>query len=127
MFGMQDTTVAFVASMAFGDEPHPPNLEIPAYSGRKLPPEVITLADEKAVTERTAAEGKLVDPKQSACQEAAHSLLGGDAATRTSAYRRIGAILWTGFVRFAASLLVRQSIGVLFVAPECLPSRQYSS
>jgi hypothetical protein len=62
MIGMQDTTVAFVASMAFGDEPNPPNLEIPAYSGRKLPPEVITLTDEKAVTERIAAEGKLGDP-----------------------------------------------------------------
>jgi hypothetical protein len=64
MIGMQDTTLAFVASMAFGDEPDPPNLEIPAYSGRKLPPEVMKLTDEKAVTERIAAEGKLVDPEK---------------------------------------------------------------
>jgi hypothetical protein len=35
MIGMQDTTVAFVASMAFGDDPNPPNLIIPAYHGRK--------------------------------------------------------------------------------------------
>ena len=43
---MQDTTVAFVASVAFGDEPNPPNLnlEIPAYSGRKLPPEIMTVS-----------------------------------------------------------------------------------
>jgi hypothetical protein len=64
MIGMQDTTVAFAASMAFGDEPNPPNLEIPAYSGRKFPPEVMALTDEKAVTARIAAEGKLVDPKK---------------------------------------------------------------
>jgi hypothetical protein len=65
MIGMQDTTVAFVASVAFGDEPNPPNLnlEIPAYSGRKLPPEIMALTDEKAVTARAAAEGKLVYPE----------------------------------------------------------------
>jgi hypothetical protein len=61
MIGMQDTTVAFVASIAFGDNPDPPILEIPEYSGRKLPPEVMALTDEKAVTERIAAVGKLVD------------------------------------------------------------------
>jgi hypothetical protein len=61
MIGMQDTTVAFEASMAFGDEPNPPNLEIPEYSGRKLPPEVVKLTDEKAVTARIAAQGKLPD------------------------------------------------------------------
>jgi hypothetical protein len=61
MIGMQDTTVAFVPSMAFGEEPTPPNLnlEIPGYSGRKLPPEIMALTDEKAVTARIAAEGKL--------------------------------------------------------------------
>jgi len=64
MIGMQDTTVAFVDSIAFGDEPNPPHLEIPAYSGRKFPPEVMALTDEKAVTARIAAEGKLVDPKK---------------------------------------------------------------
>jgi hypothetical protein len=64
MIGMQDTTVAFVASIAYGPEPDPPNLEIPACSGRKLPPEVMVLTGEKAVTERIAAEGKLVDPKK---------------------------------------------------------------
>jgi hypothetical protein len=63
MIGMQDTTAAFVAATAFGDEPDPPNLEMPVYSGRKLPPEVMALADEKAVTERIAAEGKRVDPQ----------------------------------------------------------------
>ena len=40
MIGMQDTTVPFEADMAFGDDPKPPGLEIPAYSGRKLPPEI---------------------------------------------------------------------------------------
>jgi hypothetical protein len=64
MIGMQDTTVAFVGSMAFGDESNPPHLEIPAYSGRKLPPEIMALTDEKAITARIAAEGKLVDPKK---------------------------------------------------------------
>ena len=62
MIGMQDTTVAFVASMAFGDEPNPPNLNLPAYHGRKLPSEVIVLTDENALT-RVAAAGKLLDPK----------------------------------------------------------------
>lgn len=61
MIGMQATTVAFVASIAFGPEPDPPTLEIPTYSERKLPPEVMALTDEKAVTERMAAEGKLSD------------------------------------------------------------------
>jgi len=77
MIGMQDTTVAFVASMAFGDEPDPPNLKIPAYGGRKLPPQVMALTDEKAVTERIAAEGKLVDPKNRSPYE------GPDGSVRT--------------------------------------------
>jgi hypothetical protein len=64
MIGMQDTTVAFVASIAFGDEPNPPNVEMPAYSGRKFPAEIMALTDEKAVTERIAAGSKLVDPKK---------------------------------------------------------------
>jgi hypothetical protein len=64
MIGMQDTTVPFVASMAFGDEPDPPNVEVPVYSGRKLPSEVVALTDEKAVTARIAAEGKLVGPHE---------------------------------------------------------------
>jgi hypothetical protein len=55
MIGMQDTTVPFVASMAFGDEPHPPKLNTPAYSGRKLPPEVMALTAEEPVTARIAA------------------------------------------------------------------------
>lgn len=62
MFGMQDTTVAFVASMAFGDEPKPPNLNIPAYHGRKFPSEVIALTGENAVSP-TAAVSKSLDPK----------------------------------------------------------------
>ena len=60
--GMQETTVAFVASMAFGDEPNPPNLNLPAYHGRKLPSEVIALTDENAVSPTTAV-GKSLDPK----------------------------------------------------------------
>ena len=62
MIGMQDTTVAFVASMAFGDDPNPPNLIIPSYHGRKLPPEVIALTDEDA-TSPIAAAGQPLDPK----------------------------------------------------------------
>src|ERR1700685_3158568 len=61
MIGMQDTTVAFVASAPLGGEPTPPNLKAPAYSKRKLPPEVMALTSEKEVTARIAAEGKLVD------------------------------------------------------------------
>ena len=63
MIGMQDTTVAFVASTAFGDEPNPPKLNIPAYHGRKLPSEVVALTDENAVSP-IAAVGKLLDPKR---------------------------------------------------------------
>jgi hypothetical protein len=59
LIGMRDTTVAFDASWAFGPESNPPNLEIPAYSGRQLPPEIMALTDEKTVTARMAAEGKL--------------------------------------------------------------------
>jgi hypothetical protein len=62
MIGMQNTTVAFVASMAFGDEPSPPNLNIPAYHGRKLPSEVVALTDENAVSPIAAAD-KSLDPK----------------------------------------------------------------
>src|ERR1700684_3268094 len=43
MIGMQDTTVAFVASAPFRGEPAPPSMKAPAYSGRKLPPEVMAL------------------------------------------------------------------------------------
>ena len=61
MIGMEDTTVTFTASRAFGEEPNPPNLnlEIPAHSGRQLPAEIMALTDEKAVTARMAAEGKV--------------------------------------------------------------------
>jgi len=59
LIGMRDTTVAFDASWAFGTEPNPPNLEIPTYSRRQLPPEIMALSDEKAVIARMAAEGKL--------------------------------------------------------------------
>jgi hypothetical protein len=63
MIGMQDYTMRFVEAYAFGDEPNPPklNLKTPAYSGRKLPSEVMALTDEKAVTARIAAAGQLVD------------------------------------------------------------------
>jgi hypothetical protein len=62
MSGLQDTTVAFVASMAFGDQPNPLKLNIPAYHGRKLPAEVIALTNENAVT-RIAAAGKSLDSR----------------------------------------------------------------
>jgi hypothetical protein len=61
IMGMQGTTVAFVAAVAFGDEPHPPELNVPAYSGRQLPAEVMALTDENTLTARMAAEGKLLD------------------------------------------------------------------
>jgi hypothetical protein len=48
--GMQDTTVTFTASRGFGDDPNQLNLQIPTYRGRQLPPEVMALAKEKAVT-----------------------------------------------------------------------------
>jgi hypothetical protein len=62
MIGMQDTTVAFVASLAFGDNPGPPGLNMPPYHGRKLPSEVIALTDENAVSPIAAAD-KSLDPK----------------------------------------------------------------
>ena len=61
MIGMQATTVAFVASKAFGEEPNPPDVQAPSYSGRKLPPEIMALTEEKAVLARAAAEGKIVE------------------------------------------------------------------
>jgi hypothetical protein len=65
MIGMQDYTMRFVEAYAFGDEPNPPklNLETPAYSGRQLPPEVMALTVEDAVTRRAAAERKPIYPE----------------------------------------------------------------
>jgi hypothetical protein len=63
LIGMRDTTVSFEASWAFGPEPNPPNLETPAYSARQLPPEVIELTTENAVTVRAAAERKQIYPE----------------------------------------------------------------
>ncbi len=60
MIGMQDTTVAFTASRGFGDDPHPPDLQIPAYSGRLFPSEIMALAKEKAVTARMAEVDRLL-------------------------------------------------------------------
>ena len=59
LIGMRETTVAFDASWAFGPEPNPPGVEIPTSSGRQLPPEIMALADEKAVTARMAAVRQL--------------------------------------------------------------------
>ena len=63
MVGMQDTTVAFVVSMAFAEEPNAPhlNLQPPAFSGRKLPAEILELTEENAVSARATAQGKLVN------------------------------------------------------------------
>ena len=60
MIGMQDYTLRFVEAYAFGDEPNPPklNLQTPPYSARQLPPAVMELTTEDAVTTRAAAEGK---------------------------------------------------------------------
>jgi hypothetical protein len=63
MIGMQDTTEA-CASIAHFYQKVPPNLKISPYSGRKLPPEVMALTDEQAVTARIAAAGKLLDPEK---------------------------------------------------------------
>jgi hypothetical protein len=62
MIGMQDYTVRFVEAVAFGDEPNPPklNLQTPPYSARQLPPEVMELTSEDAVTKRAAAERKAI-------------------------------------------------------------------
>jgi hypothetical protein len=60
IIGMEDTTVTFTASRGYGDDPNPPNLEIPAFSGQ-LPPEVMALATEKAVTARMAGVDRLPD------------------------------------------------------------------
>jgi hypothetical protein len=69
MIGMQDTTVAFVTPTGFRVDPVPATLKAPAYSGRKLPPEVMALTTEKAVTARIIAEGKLVDPSKRGPQQ----------------------------------------------------------
>jgi hypothetical protein len=54
-----------VASMAFGEEPNPPNLNLqtPAFSGRKFPSEILALTDESTVTARAAAERKVIYPE----------------------------------------------------------------
>jgi hypothetical protein len=64
MIGMQDTTVAFDAPLAFGYESDPPDVVTPSYRGRKLPSEVMALTDEAVVTARIAAAGKLIDAKK---------------------------------------------------------------
>jgi hypothetical protein len=64
MIGMQDTTVAFDAPLAFGYESDPPDVVTPSYRGRKLPSELMALTDEAAVTARIAAAGKLIDAKE---------------------------------------------------------------
>jgi hypothetical protein len=65
MIGMQEYTVRFIETYAFGDEPNPPklNLETPAYSSRQLPPEVMKLTTEDAVTTRAEAERKPIYPQ----------------------------------------------------------------
>ena len=69
MIGMQEYTVRFIETYAFGDEPNPPklNLETPAYSSRQLPPEVMELTTEDAVTTRAAAERKPIYPQLGSC------------------------------------------------------------
>jgi len=63
MIGMQNTTVAFTESRAFGDNPSPPNLNIPVYHARDLPPEVVGLTEDKSVIARAEAAGNSLDPK----------------------------------------------------------------
>src|SRR5580692_1117730 len=65
MIGMQDYTMCFVEAYAFGDEPNPPKLNLQAqpYSARQLPPEVMGLTTEDAVTTRAAAERKPIYPE----------------------------------------------------------------
>ena len=58
LIGMQNTTVAFVASTAFGDETNPPTVKSPSYSGRALPPEITALTREDTIAARAAAGGK---------------------------------------------------------------------
>jgi hypothetical protein len=62
IIGMQDTTVAFMASRAFGDDAIPLKLNVPAYHGRQLPPELIALTDKNAVSP-IAAMSKSPDPQ----------------------------------------------------------------
>ena len=64
MIGMQNTTVAFDAPLAFGYESDPPDVVTPSYWGRTLPSEVMALTDKVAVTARIAAAGKLIDVKK---------------------------------------------------------------
>jgi hypothetical protein len=66
IIGMQDSTVAFTTPVFSRSEPVPPNLKVPAYSGRRLPPEIMALTDEKEVTARIAVAGKLIDPNKRA-------------------------------------------------------------
>jgi len=61
IIGMQDTTVAFTPPISPRADPVPPNLKVPTYSRRKLPPEIMALTNEKEVTARIAANGELVD------------------------------------------------------------------
>jgi hypothetical protein len=63
LIGMQNTTEAWEAIARFYQKV-PPNLKISPYSGRQLPPEVMALTDEQAVTARIAAAGKLLAPEK---------------------------------------------------------------
>jgi hypothetical protein len=62
MIGMQETTVPFPSAPKRGEIPPPADLVLPKYSGRRLPPEVLSLTGEAQVTARIAARGKLVPP-----------------------------------------------------------------
>ena len=61
---MQDTTVALEAPEGLRQQPIPPDLVVPAYHPRTLPPEIMALASEQAVIERIAQKGQLVDPRK---------------------------------------------------------------
>ena len=60
LIGMQDTTVAFEMPSKSRQPAILQSLVIPAFHPRKLPPEILSLTTEQAVTARIAAKGKLV-------------------------------------------------------------------
>jgi hypothetical protein len=58
--GMQEITVAYEPPLGRQNQELLPSLVVPNNRPRKLPPEIMALTTEQAVTERIAAEGKLI-------------------------------------------------------------------
>ncbi len=69
VIGMQDTTVQFESPLGSRQPAILQGLIVPAYQLRRLPPEIMALTTEQAVTARIAAKGKLIPPSKRGPQQ----------------------------------------------------------